>query len=71
MQVVAQFFPPKAKWTQVDVPDQTGRVVIVTGTWVSHFAEKATDTTLGGNNGIGKETVKVRTDIHVALASIL
>jgi FlaA1/EpsC-like NDP-sugar epimerase len=36
-------FPPKPTWTVENVPDQTGKTVIVTG----------------GNNGIGKETVKV------------
>ncbi|KAI0000664.1 NAD-binding protein [Russula compacta] len=36
----SQLFPPKPTWTAADVPDQTGRTVIVTG----------------GNGGIGKET---------------
>lgn len=36
--------PPKSKFTVEDIPDLTGRVIIVTGS----------------NTGVGKETVKVR-----------
>ncbi|KAH9005647.1 NAD-P-binding protein [Lactarius hatsudake] len=38
-----QLFPPKPTWTAADVPDQTGKTVIVTG----------------GNGGIGRETARV------------
>ncbi|KAI0319443.1 NAD-P-binding protein [Amylostereum chailletii] len=40
--IFSQFFPPKPTWTAKDVPDMTGRKVIITG----------------GNAGIGKETAK-------------
>ncbi|KAH9059519.1 NAD-P-binding protein [Lactarius vividus] len=40
---IGQFFPPKPTWTAADVPDQTGKTVIVTG----------------GNGGIGRETARV------------
>ena len=41
---LSQLFPPKPTWTTAEVPDQTGKTVIVTG----------------GNAGIGRETARVR-----------
>ncbi|KAH9023935.1 NAD-P-binding protein [Lactarius hengduanensis] len=43
IETIGQFFPPKPTWTAADVPDQTGKTVIVTG----------------GNGGIGRETARV------------
>ncbi|KAK0205285.1 NAD(P)-binding protein [Desarmillaria ectypa] len=40
--LISQMFPPKPKWSVNDIPDLTGKVVIVTG----------------GNTGCGRETVK-------------
>ncbi|VDC03821.1 unnamed protein product [Peniophora sp. CBMAI 1063] len=37
-----QTFPPKAEWTPEDIPDLSGKVIIVTG----------------GNSGVGRETCK-------------
>ncbi|KAF9461953.1 NAD-P-binding protein [Collybia nuda] len=39
---LTQYWPPKPKWWQNDIPDLTGRVMVVTG----------------GKSGVGKETVK-------------
>lgn len=41
--VFSQLVPPQPSWAMGDMPDQTGKVVIVTG----------------ANRGIGKETARV------------
>ena len=62
--VFEQSFPPRPTWSVNDIPDLTGKVILVTGAFsdisicvcacmlsVSSFE--------GGNAGVGKETVKV------------
>jgi hypothetical protein len=41
--IIRQLVPPEPVWNTSNVPDQTGKIVIVTG----------------GNEGIGRETSKV------------
>ncbi|KAH9932785.1 NAD(P)-binding protein [Epithele typhae] len=55
MSATAEMFPPKAKWSVDQIPDLTGRVIIVTG----------------GNAGIGYETCKelLKHDAKVYLAA--
>ena len=40
MSVVSQMFPPKPKWGVDDIPDLTGKVMIVTGL---HFLRNPPD----------------------------
>ena len=47
--VFDQGYPPKSQFSVDDIPDLTGKVMIVTG----------------ANTGLGKETVKVRLDISL------
>ena len=50
----AQGFPPKPLWTADDIPDVSGKVMLVTG----------------ANTGLGKETVKVcvvNVNVHLLL----
>ena len=47
--VLDQGYPPKSQFSVDDIPDLTGKVMIVTG----------------ANTGLGKETVKVRLDISL------
>ncbi len=55
-------WPPKAKWSVDDIPDLSGKVIIVTGvseTFLNAISTLcANSPSLGGNSGIGDETVK-------------
>lgn len=68
----SQAFPPKSTFSVDQMPDLTGRVVIVTGE--SRITTLADSDLLGlpipegANTGVGKETVKVkRKDIDTEL----
>ena len=53
--VFDQGYPPESRISIDDIPNLTGKVMIVTG----------------ANTGLGKETVKVRSDISLFLYSFL
>ena len=62
---LAQSFPPRPTWSADDIPDLTGKVILVTG--APFLRQKSMPGVLnvgvsrvGGNTGVGKETVKVR-----------
>ncbi len=65
LSALEQSFPPKPTWGVDDISDLTGKVILVTGA----LSEKTNARTsvcstwcssVGGNAGVGKETVKVR-----------
>ena len=53
--IFGQLFPPKPTWTTADVPDQAGKVVIITG----------------GSGGIGQESARVRAPFLAAIVHCL
>ena len=66
--VFVQSFPPKSEFSADQIPDQSGRVVLVTGTFASPPGGSVALSSWnspcfcfsGGNTGIGYETTKVR-----------
>lgn len=62
-------FPPKPTWTTEDVPDLTGKVIIVTGMLIlicSLAFANLFRIALGGNSGLGLELTKVRLHSHMS-----
>ena len=60
---LGQTFPPKSKFSTDQIPDLTGKVILVTGKLTSgphlRSLRVLTPSNIGGNTGVGKETVKV------------
>ena len=58
--VLSQMFPGKPKWSVDEIPDLSGKVMLVTGMLVGdEDKDDESDIGVGGNTGIGRETVKV------------
>ena len=62
--VLEQSFPPRPTWSVNDIPDLTGKVILVTGAFsdiniCACVCMLNVFLFVGGNAGVGKETVKV------------
>jgi retinol dehydrogenase 12 len=64
LSIAQQSFPPRPTWGVDDIPDLTGKVAIVTGTFINLGVCSYANIVTGGNVGVGKETVKVRFARH-------
>ena len=60
LSVFWQSFPPRPIWGVNDIPDLTGKVILVTGAPTRYILKARVLNSVGGNAGVGKETVKVR-----------
>lgn len=63
--LLKQSWPSKPTWTPDEIPDLTGKVVLVTGSYAAHVCVRCGTSLnvyvapLGGNSGVGKEMVRV------------
>ena len=59
-QLISQSFPPKAQWSTDQIPDMTGKIVIVTGANTGLYISRLKVETSSSPrfSGIGKETAK-------------
>lgn len=60
LSVLVQSFPPSPIWGVNEIPDLTGKVILVTGAFTRYILKACVLNFVGGNAGVGKETVKVR-----------
>ena len=60
LSVLVQSFPPSPIWGVNEIPDLTGKVFLVTGAFTRYILKACVLNFVGGNAGVGKETVKVR-----------
>lgn len=78
LSIINESFPPKSKFNVEDIPDLSGKVIIVTGANTGQYAPSFFHCSSASNyrcfnQGIGKETARVspRASYHTSVISEL